>query len=94
MTTQTIKIDGRLYRVTDSTIPAGEKFDSIRKAYASRGIKDRVNVLPPRAKKSHVQAYIWLDGSATLASSGMDCIIAREARELATRAKAAALLAA
>ena len=63
------------YRITSSI---NDGWPEIQAAFAKRGIVDYCNALPPRARKRHVQVFVYADGSVGLADSRIVRDVARE----------------
>ena len=79
-TTRTAKIDKKIYRITESCIPAGPRFDGLRAAFAAAGVADHVNALAPGKRVRQVQIFLMSDGSARLADGRIVANAARAVR--------------
>jgi len=80
---QTVDVDGKTYRIVNSTLADKPELAPLRTAYRVLGVLDEVNALPPRSKTRHVQLHLGIDKVWRLASAQMQSDAARFALRVA-----------
>ena len=77
-TANKVTINGVIYRIADSAIPA-QKSEALRAAFRAHGIADHVNALAPRSRNRYEQLFVMTDGTAQVADSRIVQQVARAA---------------